>query len=259
MPPTPACQLLEAPGHWQRVELISDLHLQAQAPRTFATFARYLRETEADALFILGDLFELWPGDDVAEAPGFDRDCVALLREAGGRQPVYAMHGNRDFMLAERFAQEAGCTLLADPTLLAFAGRRWLLSHGDALCLADTDYQRIRAQVRQSAWQRQVMTWPLAQRLATARQLREQSDARHQGMAPGDHADVDADAARAWLRDCGASTLIHGHTHRPAEHDLGDGLGRIVLTDWSAEADPPRAQALWLDAAGAHRVDLPLG
>src|SRR5690606_29513446 len=128
--------------------------------------------------------------------------------------------------------------------VLVFQGRRWLLSHGDALCLDDTDYMRFRAQVRQAAWQQDFLAQPLARREAIARDLRAQSEARKRrtGHDPSLWADVDAAAARGWLQRAAADTLIHGHTHRPAEHALGDGLRRVVLSDWDARATPPRAE-----------------
>ena len=147
---------------------------------------------------------------------------------------------------------------LSDPTSLDFQGQRWLLSHGDALCLDDTDYQRFRAQVRSADWQQAFLSRPLAEREAVARDLRERSEARKQSMAhdPELWADVDAAAAREWLQRAGAPTLIHGHTHRPAEHDLGNGLRRVVLSDWDANARPPRLEVLRLTAGGLQRLPL---
>jgi UDP-2,3-diacylglucosamine hydrolase len=154
------------------------------------------------------------------------------------------MHGNRDFLLGQVFARAAGLTLLADPTLLVFGGQRWLLSHGDALCLADHDYQEFRQQVRSPAWQQAFLAQPLAARQATARALRSQSEARKQSLTS--YADLDQNATRAWLARNRARTLIHGHTHRPATHDLDDGLQRLVLSDWEPSAVAPRAEALRL-------------
>ncbi|RZJ01676.1 MAG: UDP-2,3-diacylglucosamine diphosphatase, partial [Haliea sp.] len=153
-----------------------------------------------------------------------------------------------------------GATLLDDPTVLVFPGgsalpgERWLLSHGDALCLDDADYQRFRQQVRSPAWQAAFLARPLDERQAVARSLRAQSEARKQAGA--DHADVDGDAARGWLDLAGAASLIHGHTHQPASHDLGDGLQRVVLSDWDMAATPPRGQVLRLSAAGLQRIAL---
>jgi UDP-2,3-diacylglucosamine hydrolase len=244
-----------APPAWRTVDLISDLHLQAQEADTVQAWRSYLQTTPADALFILGDLFEVWVGDDAAEAPGFEQLAVQALHAAAQRLPIHFLHGNRDFLVGEAFARATGVHLLADPTVLAFQGRHWLLSHGDLLCLDDTEYLAFRAQVRSPAWQAAFLARPLVERQAFARGARTQSEARKSDPDMV-WADVDAAAARRWLQRAGADTLIHGHTHRPAEHALGDGLRRIVLSDWDAEAQPPRLQVLRLSAAGAQRVDL---
>lgn len=270
MPVTPIDRFAEriAPASWQAVDVISDLHLQAGDPATFEAWVRYLRQPaaeRADALFILGDLFEVWVGDDVLNADASDtadhafwRACAAALRAFSTHTPVHFLHGNRDFLLGPAGLAACGMQGLSDPTVLVFQGQRWLLSHGDALCLADTDYMRFRAQVREPAWQRDFLAQPLAQREAMARDLRAQSEARKRstGGDPSLWADVDADAARDWLYHADARTLIHGHTHRPAEHALGGGLQRIVLSDWDASAATPRAEVLRLDARGMRRLPL---
>ena len=243
----PAPELV-APAHWACIEFISDLHLQAGDTANVAAWHAYLRDSPADALFILGDLFEVWVGDDVltsaSPADHFEADCSRALRAAAKQRSVFLMHGNRDFLLGPAFAQAAGLTLLADPTLLVFGGQRWLLSHGDELCLADLDYQAFRQQVRSPAWQQAFLAQPLAARQAAARQLRSQSEARKQSGAP--YTDLDPAATRDWLTQHRADTLIHGHTHRPNAHDLGDGLQRVVLSDWDLAAPRPRAEALRL-------------
>jgi len=248
VPPWP---VLTAPSHWRQIDFISDLHLQASEPATFAAWQHTLHNTSADALFILGDLFEVWVGDDVApdlNASSFEAQCARVLQATAQRLPVFFMHGNRDFLLGPAFARACGMTLLADPTVLCLGAERWLLSHGDALCLDDTDYLQFRAQVRSAAWQQTFLDQPLAQRQAIARALRAQSESRKRsGVA---YADVDAQAARDWLHTAQAGTLIHGHTHRPADHDLGQGLRRIVLSDWDAAAQPPRQQVLSLRRQG---------
>ena len=244
-----------APLGWRTVDLISDLHLQPGEPETVDVWRGYLQTTPADALFILGDLFEVWVGDDAAAQPGFEAQCAELLRMTAQRLPVYFMHGNRDFLVGNGLAAQSNFTLLDDPTVLVLHGERWLLSHGDLLCLDDTDYLAFRAQVRSAEWQSAVLAKPLAERRVLARSMRAQSEDHKQG-ADVVWADVDAGAVRAWLRQAHAHTLVHGHTHRPAEHDLGDGLRRIVLSDWDAAARPPRAQVLCLTTAGAQRVDL---
>jgi UDP-2,3-diacylglucosamine hydrolase len=235
------------------VDVISDLHLQADEPATFDAWHRYMRETPAGAVLILGDLFEVWVGDDAAVAPGFAGDCAAVLQAAAGRLAVFFMHGNRDFLVGDGFLQSCHTTLLSDPTVLSFAGQRWLLTHGDALCLADTDYMKFREQVRAPAWQREFLAKPLGERQAIARGLRERSEERKRSSVQ--YADVDSTAAGALLDAADAQVLIHGHTHRPADHALG-GRRRIVLSDWDAASTPPRLQALRLSEAGAQRIAL---
>lgn len=270
MPVTPNDRFAElsAPAGWQAVDFISDLHLQASEPGTFRAFLQYLNtppHPRADALFILGDLFEVWVGDDVLgpatpanDEHAFQRGCATALNAHSQRTPVFFLHGNRDFLMGQQALAACGMQGLTDPTVLVFQGQRWLLSHGDALCLDDTDYMRFRAQVRQAAWQKDFLAQPLAQREAIARELRAQSEARKQltGNDPSLWADVDAGAARDGLQRAQAHTLIHGHTHRPAEHALGEGMQRVVLSDWDASAKPPRAEVLRLDAQGLHRLRL---
>ena len=246
-------QLLAAP-HWRVVDCISDLHLQTGEPATFDAWAHYLHETPADAVLMLGDLFEVWVGDDAADEPdSFEARCAQVLQSAARRRALYFMPGNRDFLVGSQFLKRAQVTLLDDPTVLQWGHQRWLLSHGDALCLEDVDYLRFRDQVRSSTWQQQFLAQPLQARRALARQIRNASESRKQTGAP--YADVDADAARAWLQMSHASTLIHGHTHRPALHALGcnangQALERLVLSDWDLGASPPRADVLRLDAQG---------
>ena len=252
-----------APPHWRCVDFISDLHLQADQPETFLAWRHYLSHTPADAVFILGDLFEVWVGDDAAvdEPAGFEARCARTLRKASTSRAVYFMHGNRDFLLGAAFAASSGMTLLDDPCVLHFAGQVWLLSHGDALCLADTDYLLFRALVRGDAWQADFLGQTLAQRRSAARALRQRSEARKAG-APA-WVDVDDTAAASLLQAARASTLIHGHTHRPADHALGHQLRRIVLSDWDLRAEPARAQVLRIDAnaqvqrLGVHRLATP--
>lgn len=253
----PPLEELVAPCDWRAVDFIADLHLQPHEGATFAAWQRYLQHTQADALCILGDLFEVWVGDDALEEPGsFESQCCTLLHAAAQRLPVFFMPGNRDFLAGSAFAQRCGLTALSDPTVLVWAGQRILLSHGDALCLGDVDYQRFRVQARSLAWQQQFLAQPLGQRRAQARSIRSQSEARKQSGAW--YADVDSPSACQWLRAAGASTLLHGHTHRPAEHSLADGLGRVVLSDWDCAATPPRAQVLRWHAGGGFERFCPL-
>ncbi|MFN7856567.1 MAG: UDP-2,3-diacylglucosamine diphosphatase [Acidovorax sp.] len=251
----PRFEELAAPSHWRTVDFISDLHLQASETATLAAFTRYLRATEADALFILGDLFEVWVGDDAIQEPGsFEAEGCAALRACAQRLPVYFMHGNRDFLAGEGFARHCGITLLHDPTVLVFADQRYVISHGDLLCTDDVDYQRFRAQARSSAWQQQFLAQPLAIRRAQARGMRQASEARKQSGAG--YADVDDGAAMAWLQAARARTLIHGHTHKPATHTLAPGLQRVVLSDWDAAAMPRRLEVLRLSPRGLERLPI---
>lgn len=252
-PTTPRIAELTAPAAWQVVDFISDLHLQAGEPATVAAWEHYMAHTCADAVFILGDLFEVWVGDDVlgandAEAQ-FEARCAHTLRATAQRCAVFLMHGNRDFLLGASFAQACGLQLLADPTALVFGEQRWLLTHGDALCLDDSDYLQFRTQVRSPEWQATFLARPLAERRAIARGLRAQSETRKKSGAV--YADVDAAATRHWLQATQAHELIHGHTHKPADHALSPDLQRRVLSDWDADATPPRAEVLRLRLDGA--------
>jgi UDP-2,3-diacylglucosamine hydrolase len=208
-----------------------------------------------DALFILGDLFEVWVGDDAAIGPGFERRCAEVIRATAQRLPVFFLAGNRDFLLGTALAQISGLTLLADPTVFSFGYGRWLLSHGDALCLADTEYLAFRAQVRDPAWQRAFLAQPLGTRQEIARGMRAESEELKR--TGHDYADVDTSAALQWLLAADAPVLVHGHTHKPADHVLDAAHRRIVLSDWDADAQPPRLESLRLHADGrAERVVL---
>lgn len=250
---------LSAPAAWRTVDFISDIHLQAAEPATFAAWQAYMSGTTADAVFILGDLFDVWVGDDaVDDASGFDAACAQVLQQTGERLALFVMHGNRDFLVGPALMARCRGTLLDDPTLLDFAGRRWLLSHGDALCLDDVDYMRFRHEVRSQGWQQSFLGKPLAERQAIAQGLRRQSREQHdrRRLSGEPWIDVDAGAAREWLQAAGAPLLIHGHTHQPASHELGSGRQRVVLSDWDAAATPPRLEVLRLDAAGLQRIPL---
>ena len=246
-------ELTAEPG-WQAVDFISDLHLQASEPATFKLWQHYMQTTPANAVFILGDLFEVWVGDDVLQERGFEQQCAQILRQTTTRAPTFFMHGNRDFLVGNDLMTACNTTLLADPTVLSFNHQRWLLSHGDALCLDDVDYMQFRQQVRSADWQQTFLAKTLAERQAIARDLRKQSEARKSSGT--DYADVDENTARQWLQQAESATLIHGHTHKPALHDLGDGLQRVVLSDWDAAATPPRAEVLRLSAQGLERIRL---
>ena len=251
--------VLKAPSNWREIDFISDLHLQVEDPATFAAWQSYMQTTPADAIFILGDLFEVWVGDDVMDKPdvradkSFEKRCVEVLNKASERLDLFLIHGNRDFLLSGAFEKASGLTLLNDPTRLEFAEKHWLLSHGDALCLDDTEYLAFRAQVRSKQWQQDFLDKPLEERLDLARHLRKQSEQRKASGAA--YADVDEAEAIKWLQAHQAETLIHGHTHRPADHQLtspepnpthAPALQRLVLSDWDTLAHPPRAEVLRL-------------
>ncbi len=274
----PQAALLEASASWRNIDFISDLHLCETQPATFIAWRRYMERTNADAVFILGDWFELWVGDDAAtsagalpsrhEGLGFLERCARVMRFASERMSLFVMHGNRDFLLGPEYLGSCNATLLADPTVLSAFGRRMLLTHGDALCLADVDYQRFRQQVRSPAWQRDFLAKPLPERMELARQMREQSMAgqtqrrlAHADLMTDGAADVDAGAARAWLDAAQCQTMLHGHTHRPAVHELPGTqqspavAQRWVTSDWDAGARPPRVEALRWSAQGMARVN----
>ncbi|HZF80801.1 MAG TPA: UDP-2,3-diacylglucosamine diphosphatase [Rubrivivax sp.] len=251
----PAVFELVAPQGWRSIDFISDLHLCAAMPHTFDVWSAYLRHTPADAVFMLGDLFELWVGDDM-RSRAFEKRCLDVLAEASGVRRTFFMAGNRDFLLGPDMLRESGMTTLPDPTLLSAWGRRLLLSHGDALCLDDKPYQAFRAEVRSSRWQQQFLARPLPERLAIAAQIRQASQDTHERRQfDGDAgADVDLQAALASLHAARASDLIHGHTHRPGSEELAPGHCRHVLSDWDMDT-AQRAQVLrWSSATGLRRL-----
>lgn len=214
---------------------ISDLHLSPRSPGATALFLRFLsgRARQAEALYILGDLFEVWVGDDVDDA--YHEQIIAALRAAGqAGLKIHVMHGNRDFAMGEQFAAAAGVTLLPDPYDLALAEWSFVLSHGDALCLDEPDYMAFRARVRNPAWLEKMRARPRWMRRLLGRYIRWRSARRKRGKARV-YADLQAAATDDFIRDHGYCTFIHGHTHRPATHDhIIDGIHveRWVLADW---------------------------
>jgi UDP-2,3-diacylglucosamine hydrolase len=252
-PGLPALHEVVAADDWRCIDFISDLHLSSEMPLTFAAFARHLQHTPADAVFILGDLFEVWVGDDARARP-FERSCTEVLAEAASRRTLGFLVGNRDFLLGGAMLHASGMMGMPDPTVLVAWGQRVLLSHGDALCLADEPYQAFRKQVRSAAWQAEFLARPLAERLRIAADIRQQSRSRQQ--FDGNLAvDIDEAAAVQWLHATGSTELVHGHTHRPGSAALAPGFKRHVLSDWDLDhAQPPRAQVLRLDRDGFHRL-----
>ena len=218
--------------------LISDLHLEEERPDITRAFLRFLqtRASHAEALYIQGDFFEAWIGDD-AMTP-FQRSIAQALRQvADGGTRIFLMHGNRDFMIGTRFCREAGCTLLADPSRVVLAGHPVLLMHGDSLCTRDEAYMRMRRILRNP-----VVLWilrhlPLATRHKLARKLRSESRMQTRQKAV-EITDVTPEEIPRLLAEQGVPTLIHGHTHRPAVHELQVGglpAQRIVLGDWDRQ------------------------
>jgi UDP-2,3-diacylglucosamine hydrolase len=241
-----------APAHWRAIDFLSDLHLAENTPRVFDAWAAHLRHTRADAVFILGDLFEVWIGDDMAER-GFEARCVEVLTQAAKLRTIAFMPGNRDFLVGDAMLESSGVMRLADPTLVLAFDDRVLVSHGDALCLDDVAYQRYRSVVRRPGVQRAFAALPLAIRRSVGNAMRSRGGRRSRSQA--DFVDVDAAAALEWTRSAGAATLVHGHTHAPASHALGPGVVRHVLSDWDIGDDaPPRAEVLRWQASGFARI-----
>ncbi len=214
---------------------ISDLHIDASRPAITEQFLRFLatEARDADALYILGDLFESWIGDDAADpAQAAAIEGIRALTASG--VPCFVMHGNRDFLLAGRFCSMSGAEILPDPLIVTLYGEPVLVMHGDALCTDDLAYQRLRATVRDPDWQRQFLALPVAARRALAGAARVGSQA-HTAAVEYAITDVNADSVALALRGAGTATLVHGHTHRPAIHALeidGRARTRIVLGDW---------------------------
>lgn len=198
---------------------ISDLHLCEHSPTTTRLFHHFIQHSapHAEALYILGDLFEYWAGDDDVSSPFHLEITRALRALAVQGVQLFIMHGNRDFLMAEKLAAACHATLLADPTRLNLYGKDTLLTHGDALCTDDIDYQVFRQQVRDTTWQQQFLAQPLAQRKAQIEQIRQRSSAGKMVKAES-IMDVNNNSVHELLRAHGYPQLIHGHTHRPAHH-----------------------------------------
>ena len=245
-----------APASWQAIDFLSDLHLDDETPRALAALAAHLRNTPADAVFILGDLFEVWVGDD-ARHEGAEAACAAVLTDAAAQRTIGFMAGNRDFLVGTEMLTACGIVPLTDPTVLNAFGQRLLLTHGDALCLADLDYQRFRAEVRSDEWQRNFLAQPLAERRRVARHIREQSQQHKAAQSPDEWADVDTAAALQWMHQANTPLMVHGHTHRPSSDVMALGFTRHVLSEWSFDAPggaTARADVLRWTRSGLTRV-----
>ncbi|PAU87148.1 UDP-2,3-diacylglucosamine diphosphatase [Pseudomonas sp. WN033] len=218
-----------------RYLFISDLHLEAERPDITRAFLSFLREraTTADALYILGDFFEVWLGDD--DPNPLAREVTTALAQLANRGvKVFLMHGNRDFLIGRRFCREARCTLLSDPQRIELNGEPVLLMHGDSLCIDDLGYMKMRRWLRNPVSRFILRNLPLKTRHRIGRKLRAESMARTR-LKPSDITDVNLGAVADVMRKFKVHTLIHGHTHRPAVHDLmldGQPAQRIVLGDW---------------------------
>ena len=233
---------------------ISDLHLDAERPQITELFGRFLedRARDAEALYILGDLFEAWVGDDDPSDTGaFVASRLRALSDAG--TPVFFIRGNRDFLLSEDYAHRAGMAILPDPAVVTLYGQPTLLMHGDTLCADDIAYQAFRAQTRNPQWQARFLVQPLAARLAFAQQARAASKAHQSGLQDQGTmetiTDVSPSTVDATLARFGIDTLIHGHTHRPATHEFavdGRPCRRIVLGDWYEQGS-----VLQVDSSGS--------
>ena len=258
MAPAPAHSTWTAPLHWRVIDFISDLHLAENTPNAVQAWADYLLNTTADAVVILGDLFEVWVGDD-SRHEGFEARCSAVLAQAAAQKTIGFMAGNRDFLLGDEMLQACGVLRLADPTVLVAFGQRVLLTHGDAWCVDDVAYQAFRLQVRDPAWQANVLAQPLAQRRLFARHLRSESERAMAGHV-GATFDVDPATALLSMDAAQAPTLIHGHTHRPGSNALASGRIRHVLSDWELDAadaaHPERAEVLRWDGDCFARLTL---
>lgn len=238
------------------VLFISDLHLEAERPDITRAFLHFLtnRAQKAEALYILGDFFEAWIGDDGMD--DFQHSIArALRRLADSGTRIYLMHGNRDFLIGKAFCREAGCTLLRDPSLVELGGEKVLLMHGDSLCTLDLAYMKLRRWLRNPLTLFILRTLPLATRRKLARKLRKESRAQTR-MKASDIVDVTPAEVERIMRDKGVRILIHGHTHRPAVHELdidGHPARRIVLGDWDRQG-----WALEADSHGMQQAPFPL-
>ncbi|MCW8900488.1 MAG: UDP-2,3-diacylglucosamine diphosphatase [Gammaproteobacteria bacterium] len=229
---------------------ISDLHLSGEREKITELFIDFLvqRASKADALYILGDLFEVWPGDDMIQ-PDY-KDCIAAMKQlADSGVPLFVMQGNRDFLMAEQFAEVSGATLIEDPTIIDLYGTPTLLMHGDTLCSDDIEYQKFRTMVRDPCWKADFLSKPSEERLAMTTKYRKISK-EETAKKTMDIMDVNQHAVEEAMLKENIQQLIHGHTHRPAIHNFtanNKKMKRIVLGDWFEQGS-----VLACDKAGCH-------
>jgi UDP-2,3-diacylglucosamine hydrolase len=240
------------------IKFISDLHLRPEQPEMVQLFLQFLqdqsRDGELEALYILGDLFEAWIGDDFVP-PGADTVIAALAQLTRGGTSVYFMHGNRDFLIGDEFSAHTGCQRLPEYHVIDLYGTPTLLMHGDLLCTDDVDYMKFRAMVRNAQWQQDFLSKTVAERMAIAQTARTESQQKTQQMAT-DIMDVNQDAVVQTMKKWQVPQLIHGHTHRPNIHELtidGNPAKRIVLGDWYEQGS-----VLVCDRQGCELKTLPL-
>jgi UDP-2,3-diacylglucosamine hydrolase len=254
--------ILHCPCHWHTLDFISDLHLSSETPigqQTTQAWARYMAHTPAQAVFILGDWFDVWIGDDVVQG-GFEASCAQVLTQAASRGvSVWVMTGNRDFLMGSAYLSLCQANALEEPTVLCLPdGQRGVLTHGDRGCLADQAYQIFRSQVRSPTWQTRFLSQPRWQRQAQGRALRAQTRGRggNQYVAEdGEMLDLDPEWINQLLVQTDSTFLIHGHTHRLADHVQAGHKMRYTLGDWHAphrlpvlrwQRDLSSAQSVWL-------------
>ncbi len=250
--------------------LISDLHLTPSMPLTAQRFFDFCEKEapKVEAVFILGDLFEYWVGDDTSLQSPFQQEVQRALANLSAKIKVYYLHGNRDFLIGPDFIKKTGMTLLSDPACIDIANTKYVVSHGDALCTADVGYQVFRSWVRKTWVQKLFLSLPVHWRRSIAHQMRSNSHTQYQRADSVSSAhnqmrtNVTLEACAALLRDQASVNLIHGHTHLPAHHHeqlREQRWQRWVLSDWDLdhpESTLPRASALSIDGQGVRYIDL---
>ena len=247
--------ILSTPVQTSAVALfISDLHLQEAHPHTTQAFYNFLdtHARHAKQLYLLGDLFEYWAGDDDLISPYNQQVAEALRRLSDAGVALFWIAGNRDFLVGPTFAEAAGLTLLSDPFVATIAGRRVALAHGDAQCTDDVGYMAFRAQVRNPQWQQQFLALPLAKRKTIIAGVRDESRKEQQAKSM-DIMDVNQQAIATLFADTDTDTLIHGHTHRPALHVYPTApkpMKRYVLSDWDLDVERQRGGWISIDTDG---------
>ncbi len=247
--------------NWKMVDFLSDMHLHESDLTTFEQWQHHMQNCTADAVFLLGDVFEMWVGDDTLnDKTSFEWRCASVISETAQRCSVFILHGNRDFLIGQQAVQCMGATLLPDATVLTLQGQRTIISHGDVLCIGDVNYQQWRHMVRNMQWQEKLLQKPLSERMQIGQALRSKSMSSTIEKYERNTTIMDADDAQAmeWLCTANAKILLHGHTHRPACHHYPNQKMRIVLSDWDATSTPVRIQIVRWEPqpSGWQRINL---